>query len=572
MSGQRQRRHAGAVVLRNARIHTFHAGHPLAHAIAIQDGRIVGYDEAALALPGATVLDLAGRTVIPGINDTHAHMEREGLKILRPSLAHARCVEDVLQVIRARAAVTPPGQYIVTMPVGTPPYYFGGAALLAEQRLPSRQELDAAAPGHPVYIPAPFGNWGKPPGAGALNTLALARNGLGPSSQARLGGIELARDAAGAPTGQFIEHNPRPAIEFDLLPDVPRFGYAERLEGLKISQALYHARGTTSIYEGHGSAPETLAVYRQLREDGALSMRTGLVVSPSWADLDEAARAMRDWLAIARGRGLGDAWLRVSGVHIAFGGDPALACCARANLPDTGWSGFVEQAVTPADFRALCLLAAEHALRVNVIVSDRLHEVLPVLREVDARYPLASRRWVVQHIARAREPDLRALQALGVLVTTIPTYFLWKGGAAYLDEPDGGDAVVPHARMLALGLDPSLATDNIPYDPFFTIWSAVTRQERLTGRVIGPAQALTARQALHAFTVAGARLTLDEDWKGPLAPGYAADLAVLDRDPLAIDPQQLREVGCLLTMVDGRVVHDALGLAPAALLRGAAAE
>ena len=557
MSLPHKRAEPRTVVLRNARIHTFHDARPSAHAIALANGRVAAYDEDALALAdgNAQVLDLQGATVIPGINDSHAHMEREGLKTLRPSLAHARSVADVLQVVREQARSTPPGEYIVTMPVGTPPYFFGGAAQLAEGRLPSRQELDAAAPGHPVYIPAPFGNWGKPPGSGALNSLALARNGLTPASQPRCTGIELGRDAAGELDGSIVERNARPAVEFDLLPDVPRFGFADRLKGLRISQQLYHAKGTTSIYEGHGCAPETISVYRKLWENGELTMRSTLVVSPAWIDLAEAARAMRDWLATARGRGLGDPWFRVSGIHIAYGGDPVVACCARANLPDTGWSGFIEQAVTPSDFRALCLLAAEHDLRVNVIVSDKLHEVVPVLREVNARFPLAGRRWVVQHIARSRIDDLKALKALDVLVTTIPTYFLWKGGAAYLDEPDGGEGVMPHADMLALGLDVSLATDNIPYDPFHTLWVAGVRQERLTGRVIGAGQALSARDALRAFTVAGARLSFDEDWKGPLAPGFAADLAVLDQDPIELPAAAWREVRCTMTIVGGHIVH-----------------
>jgi predicted amidohydrolase YtcJ len=561
MSRSHPRASPRMLVLRNARIHTFHEAHPLAHAIALSDGRVAAYDDAALALAdhGARVIDLQGAAVIPGINDTHAHMEREGLKTLRPSLAEARSVEDVLRVVREQARSTPAGEYIVTMPVGTPPYFFGGAAQLAEGRLPTRQELDAAAPAHPVYIPAPFGNWGKPPGSAVLNSLALARNGLTPATRPRCGGIELGRDASGELNGIIVERNARPAVEFDLLPDVPRFGFSDRLKGLRISQQRYHAKGTTSIYEGHGCAPETISVYRKLWEDGELTMRSTLVVSPAWSDVAEAARAMRDWLATARGRGLGDPWFRVSGVHIAYGGDPVVACCARANLPDTGWSGFVEQAVTPSDFRALCWLAAEHDLRVNVIVSDKLHEVVPVLREIDARFPLAGRRWVVQHIARSRIDDLKALKALDVLVTTIPTYFLWKGGAAYLDEPDGGDGVVPHATMLELGLDLSLATDNIPYDPFHTLWVAGARQERLTGRVIGAGQALSARDALRAFTVAGARLSFDEDWKGPLAPGYAADLAVLDRDPLHLPPEAWREVQCTLTVVGGRIVHDASG-------------
>lgn len=549
------------LVLHNANIHTFHDAYPLAHAIALRDGRVAAYDDAALALARDDVrtLDLQGATVIPGINDSHAHMEREGLKTLRPSLAHTRSVEDVLRVVREQARITPPGEYIVTMPVGTPPYFFGALGQLAEGRLPTRQELDAAAPGHPVYIPAPFGNWGKPPGTAALNSLALARNGLTRASQPRCSGIELEHDGSGELSGIIVERNARPALEFDLLPDVPRFGFADRLKGLRISQQLYHAKGTTSIYEGHGCAPETIAVYRKLWEDGDLTMRSILVVSPTWNDLTEAARAMRDWLATARGRGLGDPWLRISGIHIAYGGDPLVACCARANLPDTGWSGFVEQAVTPSDFQALCFLAAEHDLRVNVIVSDKLHEVLPVLQHVNARFPLAGRRWVIQHIARANVDDLKALKALDVLVTTIPTYFLWKGGATYLDDANAGDGVVPHATMLELGLDLSLATDNIPYDPFFTLWVAGVRQERITGRVIGAAQALPARAALHAFTVAGARLSFDEDWKGPLAPGYAADLAVLNRDPLQLPPEAWRDVHCTMTIVGGKIVHDVTG-------------
>ncbi|CAM3814264.1 Amidohydrolase 3 domain-containing protein [Bordetella tumulicola] len=547
------------LVLHNARIHTFHDAYPRAHAIAIVDGRVAAYDNAALTTATsndqAQVIDLQGACVIPGINDAHAHMEREGLKTLRPSLAHARTVEDVLQVIREQARITPPGVYIVTMPVGTPPYFFGGAAQLAESRLPTRQELDAAAPEHPVYIPAPFGNWGKPPGTAALNSLALQRNGLTPASQPTCAGIEIGKDASGGLSGIIVERNTRPAVEFDLLPDIPRFGFAERLKGLRISQKMYHAKGTTSIYEGHGSAPETISIYRKLWEEGDLTMRTGLVVSPTWGNLPEAARAMRDWLAAARGRGLGDPSFRISGIHIAYGGDPLVACCARANLPDTGWSGFVEQAVTPSDFKALCLLAAEHDLRVNVIVSDKLHEILPVLLAVDKKFPLAGKRWVLQHIARARVEDLQALKALGVLITTIPTYFLWKGGAAYLDEADGGDSVVAHATMLELGLDLALATDNIPYDPFFTLWVAGARQERVTGQVIGSHQTLSADAALRAFTIAGARLTFDEHWKGPLAPGFAGDLAVLDRDPMTLSVNAWRDIQCTMTVVGGRIVH-----------------
>jgi predicted amidohydrolase YtcJ len=547
------------LILANANVITFDPAQPRALAVAVLGGRVLAVGDDFTPGPRTRVLDLDGATVIPGFNDVHAHMEREGLKQQRPSLAQARSVGDVLEVVRSAAARLPTGAWVVTMPVGTPPSYFDGVSSLAEGRLPTRAELDQVAPDHPVYIPGLFGNWGKPPGYSVLNSLALKMNGITADTRARCPGIDIVRDADGQPTGLIVEHNPRPALEFDLLPSVPRFGFADRLAGLRLSMKLYNQVGTTSIYEGHGAAPEIIGIYRQLWEEGALTVRAGLCVSPSWADIAEARLAMRDWLAYARGRGFGDPWLRISGVHIAYGGDFAVAAWARANLPDTGWSGFVEQAYTPTDFREACFLAAQNDLRLHTIVSDKLHEVVPVLEAVNAAHPLAGRRWVIEHVARARMEDLQALKRLGVWVTTIPAYFLWKGGAAYLDEPDEGDMVVPHRHLLELGVPLSIATDNIPYSPFFTMWVACARRERVSDKVIGPRQRLDAETALRLFTVEGASLTFDEDWKGPLKAGFAADLAVLSRDPTTLAADELRDIECLATIVDGRVVFDGTG-------------
>ena len=293
-------------------------------------------------------------------------------------------------------------------------------------------------------------------------------------------------------------------MEFDLLPAVPRLDLpsARRACGGRSSSTTLrdHQR-----HEGHGSAPETIAVYRQLWERGELTMRVGLVVSPSWVSVAEARKAMRDWLAYARGRGVGDPWLRISGVHIAYGGDATVAAPARAHLPDTGWSGFVEQAHTADEFREVCFLAAEHELRLHTIVADKLHEVVPVLEAINERFPLADRRWVIEHVGRARMDDLRALKRLGLYVTTIPTYFLWKGGRAYLDDPDGGDMVVPHRHMLDLGLPVAIATDNIP-----TIHSSRCGRRWRDASAPPTASSVAAvfdtHTALRLFTVAGAQL------------------------------------------------------------------
>lgn len=548
------------LVLRGGPILTLDERGTRASAIAVAGERIAAIGDTAsiapLIGPRTRVIELAGRAVIPGFNDAHAHMDREGLKRRRLSLVGCRCLDDVLGRIRASAAQAKPGEWIVTMPVGEPPHYFGGPQTLDERRMPTRAELDAVAPEHPVYIQAVFGNWGAPPGYTAMNSRAIAASGLTRETQPRIPGVTIERDARGEPTGVVIENNPRPTVEFDFLRGVPRFSSHDRTEGLADSMRLYNSVGTTSVYEGHGLAAATIAAYRRLWEDGRMTVRAGLVLSPAWSDFAEATRAIRDWTATARGRGFGDHWLNVSGVHIAWGGDPTLAALARADLPNTGWSGFVEQAVTPQDFRDYCFLLAEHDVRLNTIVMDQLHVILPIIEEVAAKHPIAGRRWVVQHVARSRVEDLRRLRDLGIEVTTIPAYCVWKGGAKYLDDADGGDAVVPLRTLLDLGVPSAAATDNIPYDPLFTLRVMGERIERTSGKVIGPHQRLSVEQSLRMLTVAGARLTFDEAIKGPLTPGRLADLAVISQDPTQVQPAELTALEVQATVVGGRVVYE----------------
>jgi predicted amidohydrolase YtcJ len=544
------------LLLCNGRVITMN-GAARAEALAIAGDRIVaiGTNAELEGLQARRTIDLAGRTVIPGINDAHAHMDREGLKRQRLSLAGAKDVPEILARIRAAVAKLLPGDWLVTMPVGDPPYFFDGPKTLAEGRMPTLAELDNVAPLNPVCIPGLFGNWGKPPGYTSLNTLAMQLNNITASTQPRVKGIEIVKDANGEPTGLIIEHNPRPTVDFDLLKAVPRFSLEERIAGLAQSLKIYNAVGTTSVYEGHGVGPQTIAAYRDLWEKDALTVRSHLVISPTWADVKEAGRMMRDSYAYARGRGLGDAWLNISGIHIALGGDPLVAELARADLPNTGWAGFVEQAVSQAEFRDYCFLLAQNDIRLNTIVADRLADILPILEEVASRYPLAAKRWVIQHIAKSRREDLARLKALGCLVTTIPVYFLWKGGHWYFDDPQGGDMVVPHRDLIDLGVPTAAATDNIPYDPFVTIWAMMVRSERTTGRVLGPRQALNGFDAQRLMTAAGAMLSFEENVKGQLRPGFYADLAVLDSDPTELSADKIRGINVDMTIVGGRIVH-----------------
>jgi len=389
-----------------------------------------------------------------------------------------------------------------------------------------------------------------------LNSLALKLNGVDRATKPRVDGVEIVHDASGEPTGLIIERNYTRMAEPDLLPAVPRFTQDDRIEGLRRSLPIYHDKGTTSVYEGHGCAPEVVASFRELWERKELTLRSSLVMSPAWLSTAEAEYAMRYWLSAARGRGFGDDWLKISGIFVGYGGNPQFNDLLRRDMGDTGWGGGLPSVNTPSDFEELCLLAGKYNLRLHTLASDKLHEVVPILERVAKHYPIGERRWVIEHISKASERDLNAIKAMGVAVTLIPAHYLWKVGHTFASLDDQQlDLLSPARGLIELGVPVSAATDAVPNDPLFCMWVMLARKDRRSGKVMGANGALTNEAALRLLTVNGAWLTFEEDRKGPLLPGYFADIAVLSGNPLGVSAEGLLDIRCVATMAGGRWVH-----------------
>jgi predicted amidohydrolase YtcJ len=551
---------AAGLVLVDGRILTLDPRRPVVAALAAADGRVVATGGRAEVLRRrdrhTRVIDLRGATVIPGLVDAHAHLDREGLKEIYPSLARCRSIADIQQLIRAQAARRKPGEWIVTMPVGAPPFYQDVPDGLAERRWPTREDLDAAAPDHPVYVRGIWGYWNRPPVHSIANSRALALAGVGPETVPPAG-VEIVKDAVGRPTGRFVEHNLVQVLEFTLMRAAPRFTPADRVRALRVSQQRYAARGVTAVYEGHGIAPEVLAAYRDSHARGEIRLRCSLAVSPTW-EAAEAARAIPPLAAWAGGRGLGDDRLRVGGICLHYGGDAAVAGILHAAQPYTGWAGFVESANDPAAYLEQAELAARHRLRVNTLVTRCLPEVLDAWEAVGRRHPIRDLRWVLVHLNAATPEQLVRIRRLGAVATTNPISYLYRSAGDEVTRLGGAaEQLLPHRSLARHRIPFGLATDNKPADPWAAFAAVVARRDMRTGVVLGARERLSRGQALAAFTRGGAWVTFAERERGRLVPGWAADLAVLEHDPLTAPLEALVGQTARLTVVGGEVVHHA---------------
>lgn len=555
------KRHAPDLILRGGKVVTVDPRFRIASALAVKDGRFVavGDDAAvsALAGDGTRIVEAAGRAVVPGLIDGHAHMDREGLKkLIYPSLAGCASIADIQDRIAALARAARPGEWIVTMPVGDPPNFFGVPECLAEKRYPNRWDLDRVAPDNPVYIKSIWGPWRHIlPLVSIANSRALAAAGIDAATPSPCPSVEIEKDAAGEPTGVFIENTPYPIVELTLMAAAGGFSADDRLRGLAESMRLYNAVGTTSVFEGHGVAGEVLGAYQALRDRGEATVRGCLAFSPSWGTVAAVDRLdmLRSWARWLAGRGLGDRILRVAGLFAEFAGGAEHALRAKAN-PYTGWAGFHFDAGLPREeLKAVLIEAARLGIRVSGIVPP----MLELFSEVDRQAPIGGQRWILGHINVLSRDDVARIRDLGLVVTTHTNRYIYKEGHLLKERLGAAreDDIVPLRRLLDAGVHVSFATDNVPISLWHPVWQAVARQSLYTGEAIAPDQRLTRPEALRCATAEGAWLSFEERDKGTIEEGKLADFAVLSDDPLACPEAALRDISSVLTVVDGRVAH-----------------
>jgi len=517
-----------------------------ANVVAVRDGRILavgGADvRASLSRPGTEVVDLGGRTLMPGFVDTHGHIALFGLETLWVSLAGATSIAEIQKRIARRTAETPPGQWIVTTPVGDPPYYLGTPNSLAERRFPNRHDLDLVSTKHPIYV-----------------------------TPREFDGIEVEKDPqTGEPTGELHGMQPiynpsRFFARFAAL--LPAFTYEAIRRGIENLAPEFVAGGTTSLLEAHLTSPDELRAYAELDGAGRLPLRVFFTFeldgSKSLVEIEERLQL----LSFAAGSGFGSDKVRVVGVSIGLDG-PHWHGSAVADRPYPGPYGTMvspDPLVPREKYVEIVKAAARRGFRIHAEAAGRgsISIALAAMKAADEERPIRDRRFVLEHCEFPTREQIAECKRLGVVPTTA-TNFIWGKGAEVYRERLGDDyaaQAIPLRDWLDAGVPVSQSTDWGPRSALFTVWQSLARQAGLTREVIGPAQRISREESIRIFTRNGAYAVGMEEKLGSLEPGKLADLIVLSADPLTVPEDEIPTIEVVATLVDGRPVHGAEVLA-----------
>ena len=530
------------LILHNGRFATQDEQRSFAEAAAIRDGRFtaVGTDREILALAdGDTkVVDLGGRTAVPGLNDSHLHVIRGGLNYnleLRwdgvPSLA------DAMRMLREQAARTPAPQWVRVVG-GWSEFQF------AEKRLPTLEEINEAAPDTPVFILHLYCQ-------AMLNRAALRAVGYDRDTP-NPPGAEIQRDKHGNPTGLLIAR-PNAGLLYATLAKGPKLPLEYQYNSSRQFMRELNRLGLTSVIDAGGgfqNYPDDYVVINELHRRGELTLRIAynLFTQKPQNEKEDFAR----WIQMAK-PGEGDDTFRLNGAG-------EMLVFSAADFED-----FLEpQPDLPlrleTDLEGVVALLASHRwpFRIHATYDESITRFLNVFEAVDRTFPLKGLHWFLDHAETISERNIDRVRALGGGIAVQHRmafqgeYFAARYGRAAVAQTP------PIAKMLRAGVPVGAGTDATRvanYNPWNSIYWLVS------GRTVGGFELypednrLSRMEALRLYTVGSAWFSSEGDRKGSITPGYLADLAVLSEDFFTIPEERIKRIESVLTVLGGTVVH-----------------
>ncbi|HTC62593.1 MAG TPA: amidohydrolase [Candidatus Saccharimonadales bacterium] len=504
-------------ILVNGKVLTVDPQFSTREAIAIRGGKItqVGSNADVRKQAGSQtrVIDLQGRTVIPGLIDSHIHAIRAGQTFTTEvNWVGANSIGEAMDRIHAAAAAKRPGSWLIVA---------GGWNVdqFKEKRRPTQADIVAAAPNDPVYVQLDY-DWEvmTPAGFDAMGIHSdadLPRPG------------KLERDASGKPTGAILNGGGF-AVAIALFDKLPHPTFDEQVEGTKKFFRELNRLGVTGVVDpgGNNLNPENYQVIFKVWRQHQMTIRVAYALcGPTSGKEFEELQSLTQMLP----QGFGDEWLKFNGLgeRITWGmnnNDHSTAEEQEKYYQILRWAAQKRMAVTmhwPNDETAGTLLS--------------------IYERVNAEFPIADLRWSIAHLTNASAENLKRMKAMNVGWT--------------IQRPNA--ASVENAKELGVSMGAGTDAHRVAsYNPFTALrWLLVDSKNG--GAKRGPEQMPTREDALRAYTIGSAWFSFDEGKRGSLEPGKMADLAVLSKDYMTVPLDQLESIESLLTMVGGKIVYSA---------------
>lgn len=548
------------LILYNGRVITVDAHDRVLQAVAIAGSRIVAVgrdaDVLELAGPATRRIDLRGHAVTPGLLDAHAHFALTGattLYVLNVGYPAVKSIRDIVDSVRARVAQLPPGAFIEGRG--------WDEGKFVERRMITARDLDAAAPNNPVYLTNTTGHYGVANSA-ALRLANITRETTDPPN----GTID--READGTPTGVLKE-----AAQGLVRRLVPGRTREEIERGIRELAKAFNAEGMTGLKEP-GTAGANFDTYRKLAAEGALPVRV-FALFPGGDNLATARSVIAEHAATTRPyESTGDDHVIPGGVKLFIDGSGGARTAWlyddwNKNFTDTDTGNKGYPTTNPDTLRQMIKLYHQAGMHVSVhSIGDRaidwtIDSYAEALRE-------APQRGLRHGIIHANIPTDRALAEMVRLQRDFDAgypepsaTFHWWIGDNYAGNfgPTRSKRLNPFRTYQSKGIIWANGSDTnvTPYPARYGIWAAVARQTLLEqyGDAFGRAEAIDVRTALKAVTIWAARQMFMEKKIGSIEPGKYADLAIWDRDPYRVPTADLKDMKCLLTIFNGKVVFQA---------------
>jgi predicted amidohydrolase YtcJ len=535
------------LALVNANVLTMDRDRPRAMAVAVAGGRITALDEVPAA--ATRVVDLRGATVLPGFHDAHNHMIGFGMSLAEVDLSSPPIgsLDELYAAVARRAEATAPGDWVVG----------GGYDQNKLGAHPHRDALDRAANGRRVWLRHTSGHMC------VVNSVVLADLGLDTAATDVPGG-RVATDSDGRPTG-LLEERAQLLVGSLVYP----YPLAELTDAIARAAEVYVREGVTSCTEaGIGGgwvahSPAELAAYQAARDQGRLGVRVelmaaGEVLHPLGA---HPADGLVAGLDLGIKTGFGDDWLRLGAVKV-FADGSLVGRTAAVHDPYAGdGSGRGYLQADAAELRATIIAAHRSGWQVatHAIGDLAIDLVLDAYEQALDEYPRRDPRHRIEHFAVVQPRQVDRAAALGVIAVPQGRFATELGdGMLAAVGPDRHGWLYRQRSLLEAGMVLPGSSDRpvVAGAPLLGIGDMVIRRT-VSGEPFNPGEAVTAEQALRAWTLGSAYASRQERVKGSIAPGMLADLVVLSEDPTAVSPERIAGLAVLATIVGGQTRYDA---------------